>query len=130
MTAEFVPALLPSCVASTKLPAALHKEITAMGRGRADPTAVETDLLCVLQAHIAGDHQGFVVELSDADCGSAWAAWAAWADGQRPTGILIRTDCPTAQGDEACCAYDGHPGAHTFALTAPSTHLHRAGFQR
>ena len=116
MTAEFTPALLPVCAESTKLPRVLHDVILAMGEEKADPWAVDDEPQCVLQAHIGGDHHGLVVEMAGADSGSAWTTWAG---GREPSEISIRKDCPASQPNDACCAYDGHPGAHTYELTGP-----------
>ncbi len=124
---EFVPALLPHCAASTKLPNALYDVITTMGRDRANPDAVETDMLCILQAHVEGDHHGFVVELMGADCGSAWTTWAT---GQEPGDILVRNDCAAAKNDEACCSYAGHPGGHTYEISNPWHGPAQHGHQR
>jgi hypothetical protein len=78
-----------------------------------------TDLRCVLQAHGSGAHHAHAVHLDGVDTGAVWARWETPDD--RVTFETL-PDCPTvdpATPDEACCAYDGHPGAHSYHLADP-----------
>jgi hypothetical protein len=78
---------------------------------------VECDLRCVLQAHTSGPHHAHAVHLNGIDTGAVWARW-----GEGSPCLVVLPDCPAADPaapDEACCAYDGHPGAHSYHLADP-----------
>lgn len=114
---DYVPAPLPICGAAAALPAPLYEAARSLLPGApADPLDVDTDLRCVLQAHVRGDHQALVRELPGVDTGSAWTTWDPRGG---PAELLVRADCSASGTDEVCCSYDAHPGAHTFELTDP-----------
>jgi hypothetical protein len=113
----FIPALLPVCGALANLPAALQGAARAQASAEGvDPDDVESKVRCVLQAHVAGDHQALVRELADSNDGSLWAAWSG---GQDPAELSVRSDCPARRADEACCSFAHHPGSHTYDVTDP-----------
>ncbi|BBA98399.1 hypothetical protein RVR_4561 [Actinacidiphila reveromycinica] len=78
-----------------------------------------TLLVCTLQAHRGPVHHGVVLNLRGPDAG---AVWAAWRDGIEPCLALLLPDCPvtTADGDEACSEFVGHPGVHSWELADPA----------
>ncbi|WP_329176318.1 hypothetical protein [Streptomyces sp. NBC_01477] len=126
-TQTFIPALLPVCGALTDLPAALQDAARTQAEG-AEPGDVESKLRCVLQAHVAGDHQALVRELADSKDSSLWTAWS---DGQDPDELSVRSDCPARRADEACCSFAHHPGSHTYDVTDPWTlPVHQPRFPR
>lgn len=123
-TQAFAPALLPVCGALADLPAVLLDAARGQASAEgADPGGVESKLRCVLQAHVAGDHQALVRELADSKDGSLWAAWS---DGQDPAELSVRSDCPARRADEGCCSFAHHPGSHTFEIADPwNLHVHQ-----
>jgi hypothetical protein len=78
---------------------------------------VERRLRCTREAHTAGDHHAPVREPDGARSG---AVWAHWPDGGRPGAVEVLPDCPAVvtreDGSEACTAFLGHPGAHSWEL--------------
>ncbi|WP_435128787.1 hypothetical protein [Actinacidiphila sp. bgisy144] len=75
-------------------------------------------LTCTLQAHRGPVHHGVVLNLRGPDAGTIWAAWR---DHTAPYLAILLPDCPvtTADGDEACSEFAGHPGAHSWDLADP-----------
>ncbi|WP_335983660.1 hypothetical protein [Streptomyces sp. CA2R106] len=75
-------------------------------------------LVCTLQQHRGPVHHGLVLNLRGPDAGTIWAAWR---DGIEPYLLIMLSDCPvtTADGDEACSEFAGHPGAHSWDLADP-----------
>lgn len=113
----FIPALLPVCGALANLSGALQDAARAeVSAEDADPGDVESKLRCILQAHVAGDHQALVRELAGAKNG---ALWTAWSDGQDPAELTVRSDCPVRRAEEACCSFAHHPGSHSYDVTDP-----------
>jgi hypothetical protein len=125
----FIPALLPVCGALANLPAALQGAACAQASAEgADPGDVESTLRCVLQSHVASDHQALVRELADSKDGSLWTAWS---EGQDPAELSVRSGCAARRADEACCSFADHPGSHTYELTDPwNLPVHQPRFPR
>lgn len=114
---DYTLAPLPVCGEPSYLP----EHLVAVALAFAAPGAVEVldvdrELRCVLQAHTSGDHRALVVELPGRDTGSVWTHWNPALG---PDALAKRPDCPAAIEEEVCCAYTGHPGAHTYELTDP-----------
>jgi hypothetical protein len=72
-------------------------------------------LLCTLQ-HTGPLHYGMALNLRGPCAGTLWGLWQ---DGMPAAAAFELPDCPAISPDaEACCEFDGHPGAHTHQLTA------------
>lgn len=88
--------------------------------GTAGPEDVERRLRCALEAHPAGDHHALVLDLHGRDTG---AVWTSWADEHQPQALDVRADCtavsPPPHGQEPCCEFAAHPGAHSFDVDDP-----------
>lgn len=109
----YVPVPLPVCRERRVLTGEPRAAAVAFG------PHVEQDLRCVLQTHRAGAHHAYVLDLDGPDTGAVWARWESPDD---TPGLEVLPDCPAVDSvtpDEACCAYDGHPGAHSYQLTDP-----------
>jgi hypothetical protein len=73
--------------------------------------------VCVLEEHGPGTfHQGVACEV-----GRDQAVWVYWDEGNPPSDVAVRTDCPATGGTDGggCSGYVGHPGRHTFELPYP-----------
>ncbi|WP_335983751.1 hypothetical protein [Streptomyces sp. CA2R106] len=79
---------------------------------------VGTLLTCTLQSHRGRVHHGVVLNLRGPNAGTVWAAWR---DGAEPCLAVLLPDCPatTADGDEGCSEFAGHPGTHSWELADP-----------
>lgn len=101
-----------TCSASAILPARLARIAV---RWASDPEVVADDLRhlrCTLERHPGGDHHALVHEAT-----SHSAIWARWPDHDSPPTLLILPDCPaTHPAHGGCCAYENHPGGHTWQL--------------
>lgn len=114
---RFVPALLPVCGSLADLPAALRDAADALTAVEdVEPSDVEPKLRCVLQAHVEGDHEALVQELTGVHSGSVWTSWS---DGQGPAELVVRSDCSARRTDDACCSYAHHPGGHSYEVSDP-----------
>ncbi|WP_329136105.1 hypothetical protein OG552_23725 [Streptomyces sp. NBC_01476] len=117
---DFVPApaLRLACGETRAVPAQLIPAALIFAPAGSVPSDVERVARCTLQAHLAGDHHGFVLDLPGPDTGSVWTTWAP---GGEPASVAVLPDCPVEEEatHEPCCEFAGHPGAHTFELTDP-----------
>ena len=85
----------------------------------AEPGEVFDMLRCVLEAGHPCEHHGIGRSLPMRHPGEVWASWLG---GRQPTALLRLGDCPDtdpADRDNACVLFDGHPGAHSWALSDP-----------
>jgi len=118
--ADFVPSPLPACAEPCHVPADLVPAALAFAPpGTMTPDDVDRDVRCMLQAHTAGDHYALVMDLPGRDTGSVWTRWNHNHPARpvRPT-LVALPDCPGTP-TAPCCAFTGHPGAHTTALAEP-----------
>jgi hypothetical protein len=85
----------------------------------AEPGEVVDPLRCVLQCGHDGKHHGIARGLPLRCPGEVWATWSS---GQQPSALLLLSDCPDVDPtdrDEACVLFNGHAGAHSWALADP-----------
>jgi hypothetical protein len=111
---ELHPAYLKAvCVLPLDLPAAEPGEICDL-------------LSCVLAAGHQGRHHGLARSLP---MGHDSEVWACWDSGQQPAALIAVPDCPVVaphDRDEACVLFNGHAGAHSWALSDPDEDAVRA----
>lgn len=115
---------VPVCGVEAPLaPDLVNVAVAFAGPADAQPEEVEVNLRCVLQAHAAGEHHAFVMQLDSPDAGAVWASWTE----EPPTAVEVRPDCPAVSppghGSEPCCEFAGHHGAHTYDTYDPWTPL-------
>lgn len=84
-----------------------------------EPGDVFDLLRCVLQAGHTGAHHALARALPMDHPGEIWACWP---DGRQPTGLIRAADCPCLDPEDrdvACMLFNGHAGAHSWALADP-----------
>lgn len=93
---------------------------------RAEPGDVFDVLRCALGAGHNGRHHGIARSLPMEHPGEVWACWDS---GEQPAALLAVPDCSVVDPrdrDEACVLFDGHAGAHSWALADPDEDVLRA----
>lgn len=109
------------CGAELELQAVYLKTlcVVPLDQPGAEPGDVFDLLRCALACGHDGRHHGLARSLPMAHPGEVWACWDS---GRQPAALLTVPDCSALDPrnrDEACVLFDGHAGAHSWALADP-----------